>query len=180
LPPRNRIPSHPTSRSLAISPIYFAATKLEEFHSRGGGDFVESHDLEDVLAVFAGLPSLRDAVDAGGSGVARDVRDDLARLTAQEAFAEATWGHFEGDAAGQARAASIVAWLRKLPERHPPQPSGRASKARRGNQTHSHPIHTTRVVLGRDASRPVAFLRPTKPQRFVPSTRAGGLSCLFP
>ena len=50
---------------LAISPIYFAATKLEAFHSRGGGDYVESHDLEDVLTVFAGLPSLRAEVEAG-------------------------------------------------------------------------------------------------------------------
>ena len=104
----------PDVEVLAISPIYFAATKLEAFHSRGGGDYVESHDLEDVLTVFAGLPSLRAEVEAGGSGVARDVRDDLARLAAHEGFVEATWGHFEGDAAGQARAASVVAWLRKL------------------------------------------------------------------
>jgi len=109
---------------LAISPIYFAATKLEAFHSRGGGDYVESHDLEDALTVFAGLPSLRAEVETGGSGVARDVRDDLARLAAQEAFVEASWGHFEGDAPGQARAASVAAWLRKL-ARECPTPAGR-------------------------------------------------------
>ena len=36
---------------------------------------VESHDLEDLLTVLAGLPSLRAEVDRGGSGVARAVRD---------------------------------------------------------------------------------------------------------
>lgn len=104
----------PDLEVLAISPLYFVATKLEAFHSRGHGDYIESHDLEDVLTVLAGLPSVREEVDAAGSGVARAVRDDLAGLAAREAFLEATWGHFEGDAAGQARAASTVAWLRSL------------------------------------------------------------------
>lgn len=104
----------PDLEVLAISPLYFVATKLEAFHSRGRGDYIESHDLEDVLTVLAGLPSVRDQVDAAGSGVARAVRDDLAGLVAREAFLEAIWGHFEGDAAGQARAASTVVWLRSL------------------------------------------------------------------
>ena len=104
----------PDLEVLAISPICFVATKLEAFHSRGRGDYIESHDLEDVLTVLAGLPSLRAEVNAAGSNLARAVRDDLSDLVAREAFLEATWGHFEGDAPGQARAASVVAWLRSL------------------------------------------------------------------
>ncbi len=104
----------PDLEVLAISPIHFAATKLEAFHSRGRGDYIESHDLEDVLSVLAGLPSSRGEIGAAGSGVARAVRDDLAAFAAREAFLEAIWGHFEGDARGQARAASTVAWLRSL------------------------------------------------------------------
>ena len=99
---------------LAISPIYFVATKLEAFHSRGGGDYVESHDLEDILTVLAGLPGLRAEVELALSGVAHAVRGELVHLAAQPAFVEATWGHFEGDVAGQARAASVVAWLRTI------------------------------------------------------------------
>ncbi len=90
----------PDLEVLAISPLYFVATKLEAFHSRGRGDYIESHDLEAVLTVLAGLASLRAEVEAAGSGVARAVRDDLAGLAAREAFLEATQGHFEGDAAG--------------------------------------------------------------------------------
>ena len=71
---------------LAISPLYFVATKLEAFHSRGRGDYIESHDLEDVLTVLSGLPSLRAEVAAADSGVARSVRDDLAGLAARAAF----------------------------------------------------------------------------------------------
>ena len=98
----------PDLEVLAISPICFVATKLEAFHSRGRGDYIESHDLEDVLTVLAGLPSLRAEVDAGESNIARAVRDGLSDLVTREAFLDAAWGHFEGDAPGQARAASVV------------------------------------------------------------------------
>ena len=99
---------------LAISPIYFVATKLEAFRSRGAGDYVESHDLEDVLTVLAGLPSLRTEIERAGSRVALAVREELGRLAAREGFLEASWGHFEGDSRGQARAATVVAWLRTI------------------------------------------------------------------
>jgi hypothetical protein len=38
----------------------FIATKLEAFVSRGRGDFLSSHDLEDVLTVVDGRPSVVD------------------------------------------------------------------------------------------------------------------------
>jgi hypothetical protein len=34
--------------------VAFVATKLEAFASRGGGDFLTSHDLEDVLNIVDG------------------------------------------------------------------------------------------------------------------------------
>jgi predicted nucleotidyltransferase len=99
---------------LVIAPLYFVATKLEAFRSRGRGDFVESHDLEDVLTVVAGLAVLRAEIESAASVVARAVRDELAQLARRDAFIEAVWGHFEGDAAGQTRAAKVVAWLRGI------------------------------------------------------------------
>ncbi|WP_305806530.1 hypothetical protein [Stenotrophomonas sp. YIM B06876] len=41
------------------APAFFA-TKLEAFRDRGGGDFMASHDLEDVLNVLDGRPELPD------------------------------------------------------------------------------------------------------------------------
>jgi hypothetical protein len=38
--------------------VAFVATKLEAFASRGGGDFMSSHDLEDVLNVVDGREEL--------------------------------------------------------------------------------------------------------------------------
>jgi hypothetical protein len=39
-----------------ISGPTFVATKLEAFISRGGGDILSSHDLEDILTVVDGRP----------------------------------------------------------------------------------------------------------------------------
>ena len=102
------------ARVRAITPAYFVATKLEAFRGRGNGDYVASHDLEDLLAVLAGMPPLRDAIVAAASGVLTALRGELAALMANESFVEALPGHFEGDAAGQARAREVSGWLRGL------------------------------------------------------------------
>lgn len=48
-----------------VTPALFLATKLEAFHGRGEGDFLGSHDLEDLLAVIDGRPDIvRDCFDA--------------------------------------------------------------------------------------------------------------------
>lgn len=97
-----------------IRPIYFVATKLEAFRGRGRGDYEASHDLEDLLAVLAGLPALREAIGASDSGVGREVRAELVALCGDERFIDGVPGHFEGDAAGQRRADAILRWLRSL------------------------------------------------------------------
>jgi hypothetical protein len=51
-----RLPSGRTIR--LIAPPVFLATKLEAFHGRGGGDFLASHDLEDIAVVVDGRPGL--------------------------------------------------------------------------------------------------------------------------
>jgi len=37
-----------------VTPVYFLATKLEAFEDRGRGDYLESHDFEDVMSVVDG------------------------------------------------------------------------------------------------------------------------------
>lgn len=41
-----------------VAPPYFIATKLEAFRDRGRGDYLPSHDLEDVICVVDGRPEL--------------------------------------------------------------------------------------------------------------------------
>jgi hypothetical protein len=47
-----------------VSAVAFVATKLEAFASRGGGDFMSSHDLEDVLNIVDGREELVEEIAA--------------------------------------------------------------------------------------------------------------------
>ena len=49
----------PSGREIShIDAAHFLASKLEAFRSRGGGDYVTSADLEDVVVVIDGRPTL--------------------------------------------------------------------------------------------------------------------------
>lgn len=57
-----------------VSAVAFVATKLEAFRSRGAGDVMASHDLEDVLNVVDG----RDELTAELADAPQTVRDAIA------------------------------------------------------------------------------------------------------
>jgi hypothetical protein len=100
--------------ALAITPIYFVATKLEAFRGRGGGDFQASHDVEDALTVLAGLRPLRAEVGTSNVAVAVALRRELADLAKRAAFIDAVPGHFDGDVTGQVLADALLTWLAEL------------------------------------------------------------------
>jgi hypothetical protein len=100
--------------ALAITPIYFVATKLEAFRARGNADFLASHDLEDLLTVIAGCGPLRDEIVASEREVTRSVRAELRELARKDAFIDAVPAHFDGDANGQALADALLAWIAAL------------------------------------------------------------------
>ncbi len=41
-----------------VTPPYFLATKIEAFKGRGGGDYMASHDMEDIITVLDGRPEI--------------------------------------------------------------------------------------------------------------------------
>ncbi len=45
-----------------VSAPYFLITKLEAFDGRGNGDYLLSHDIEDMIAVMDGRPELAEEV----------------------------------------------------------------------------------------------------------------------
>ena len=57
-----------------ISGPAFVATKLEAFMSRGGGDILSSHDLEDILNVVDGRPSIVEELSAASEALQKFVR----------------------------------------------------------------------------------------------------------
>ena len=63
-----------------IAGPYFVATKLDAFKGRGGGDFLGSHDLEDVVSVVDGRETLSGELRDAGPDLGEYVRREIARL----------------------------------------------------------------------------------------------------
>lgn len=97
-----------------VSPPLFLATKLEAFHDRGEGDYVTSHDLEDIINVVDGRPELVDEVNAAPDEIRLYLREQFDDLLADMRFVDAIPLHLRSDAASQARGTLILTRLRKL------------------------------------------------------------------
>jgi hypothetical protein len=110
-------------RVRAAGPAMLAATKLEAFYGRGRGDFLASHDLEDLLTLLSGDSTLLRAItqpsdlDRDESDAVAYLREELDRLMHDQAFDSAIAAHFSGDAAGQFRAQQLRSALRSLTNR---------------------------------------------------------------
>ena len=75
-----------------VAATCFVATKLVAFLSRGKGDYLESHDLEDVLAVVDGRPELVDEFEREAVELREYAAGVFARLLADEDFINALPG----------------------------------------------------------------------------------------
>jgi len=69
-----------------VSAVAFVATKLEAFAHRGGGDFLTSHDLEDVLNIVDGREELVDELAIAPDHVRQAVATALTPLLANQGF----------------------------------------------------------------------------------------------
>jgi hypothetical protein len=92
----------------------FIGTKLEAFHGRGGGDYLFSHDLGDIVSVVDGRESLLEECRQ----TPRDLQDYLAEqfstLLADRRFRDALPGHLPGDAISQSRLPDLEAKFQQL------------------------------------------------------------------
>lgn len=68
------------------SAVAFVATKLEAFMSRGAGDFLSSHDLEDVLNIVDGREQLIDEMSAAPASLRERVAAVFGGLVANPDF----------------------------------------------------------------------------------------------
>lgn len=98
-----------------IAAPYFVATKLEAFYGRGEGDFVASHDIEDVVAIVDGRHELLDEVASLRSDALRMyLREQFHALMADPRFVDALGAHLASDTASQLRLPSLTKLFRKL------------------------------------------------------------------
>jgi len=79
-------------RILLVTPDCFIATKLEAFLDRGRGDWLESHDLEDVLSVIDGRPEILAELANAEPDLRQFVAEVFERLLGNDDFLNALPG----------------------------------------------------------------------------------------
>ncbi len=92
---------------------YFLATKLEAFLGRGGHDYMDSHDLEDLVMVVDGRASIVGEIESE-SGLRAWVGREIRILLADQRFIDALPGYLLPDAASQARLGLVLERFRTL------------------------------------------------------------------
>ena len=97
-----------------VTAPHFLATKLEAFRGRGEGDFLGSHDLEDLASVVDGRETLPSEVRAERHELRTYIRREIRSLLAASGFIDALPGYLLPDAASQSRI-SVV--LKRLEDR---------------------------------------------------------------
>ncbi len=97
-----------------ITAPLFLATKIEAFQSRGEEDYFASSDLEDVVAVLDGRPSLANEVKVSSREVRTYIAQAVKRLLHEQRFLDALPGYLLPDPANQARFERLIATLNEL------------------------------------------------------------------
>jgi hypothetical protein len=105
----------PSGQSIRLitAPV-FLATKIDAFRGRGAGDFLASHDLEDVIVLIDGRPELMHEVRGSDPELRTYIAGQMSSLLGNPLFLESLPGHLPGDEASQARLPLIRNRLRTL------------------------------------------------------------------
>jgi predicted nucleotidyltransferase len=99
-----------------ITAPYFLASKLEAFYGRGGDDLVLSHDIEDIIAVVNGRPSIVEEVRSSKENLKRYLKKEFRKLSGNDDFHEAVLYSLQPDAEGQKRQEVIFTRVKGLAE----------------------------------------------------------------
>lgn len=105
----------PSGRVIRIvtAPV-FLATKLEAFRGRGKGNFLFSHDLEDLMAVVDGRASLLEECRLSPRELRNDLATQFHQLLNTSAFLEALPAFLPPDQASQQRLPDLMKTLRAI------------------------------------------------------------------
>jgi hypothetical protein len=97
---------------LITDPAHLLATKIEAFHQRGGGDYLH-HDIEDLVTLIDGRPTIADEVLAAPDTVRRHLQAELGSLLANHDFVDRMSGHL-GSTENRGRKNIVLARMKKI------------------------------------------------------------------
>ena len=86
-----------------VTAPYFLATKIDAFYSRGNGDFIASHDLEDTISLLDGRPEIVEEIVAAPERVQEFLSRIFRGFLQNRSFLDALSGHLLPDNASQQR-----------------------------------------------------------------------------
>jgi hypothetical protein len=97
-----------------VTAPYFLATKYEAFLGRGRGDYLASHDFEDMIAVIDGRPELEDELRAAEPRLREHLADVMRETLADERFLSALGGFVIEGGGTPDRASELRARMERL------------------------------------------------------------------
>lgn len=112
--------AHPQTHTLegmqiqVIAAPYFIGTKLEAFKGRGKGDFMSSHDIEDIIAIVDGRPELTEEIRQADTRIQTYLTSAFRTLLADGDFLDALPCHLPPDAGSQKRAGILRERMRAI------------------------------------------------------------------
>jgi len=97
-----------------VAPAYFLATKIEAVQGRGGGDYMASHDLEDIITVMDGRPEIVSEISASSNDLKSFLSVAFREYLSKDEFLESIPGHLPPDRASQARLPHVMKRLEEI------------------------------------------------------------------
>lgn len=97
-----------------IDAQHFLATKLAAFEARGGGDVIASHDVEDIVRVVDGRPSVAAEFQNAAAELRTFVSRGLTAVMTDRYFGEAMPGFFGSGSTANARARLVEGRLKAM------------------------------------------------------------------
>ena len=97
-----------------VSAPYFLITKLEAFKGRGNGDFMKSHDIEDIVTVLDGRPEILDEISESDIDLKKEISDRFGAMLEKQSFINSVSGHMLPDEPSQARVSGIIDTIRGI------------------------------------------------------------------
>ncbi len=97
-----------------VAPPYFLATKIEAFKGRGKGDYMASHDMEDIITVLDGRREIVDEIKSSSDELKPFLTTTFRMFLADENFLDAIPGHLLPDSASQARLPRFIKLLEEI------------------------------------------------------------------
>lgn len=99
-----------------VTAPYFLATKIDAFYGRGKGDFMASHDMEDMVTLLDGRPELVAEVRSAPAELRDFLSKSFCDFLLKRDFLDSLPGYLMPDSASQRRISLLMEKIRAVAE----------------------------------------------------------------